>query len=62
MIGLRPLIEELADHLFKIQRRILLKELGIRRKGTLSNIQDNGWREYRRTFSKQEVLLVLAIE
>ena len=45
MIGLRPMIEELADHLFKIQSRILLRELGIRRRGTPFDIQDDGWRE-----------------
>ena len=46
MIGLRPLIGELADHSFKeIQRRILLGELRIRRKGSPSDMQDNGWRE-----------------
>ena len=45
MIGLRPLIEELADHLFEIQSRILLGELGIRRKGTPSDMQDDGWSE-----------------
>ena len=46
MIGLRPLIGELADHSFKeIQRRILLGELRIRRKGSPSDMQDDGWRE-----------------
>ena len=44
-IGLRPLIEELADHLFEIQSRILLGELGNRRKGTTSDKQDKGWRK-----------------
>ena len=45
MIGLRPLVEELADPSFEIQSRILLGELGTRRRGTPSDVQDDGWRE-----------------
>ena len=45
MIGLRSLIEELADHSFEIQSKILLGELGMKRKGSPSDMQDDGWRE-----------------
>ena len=35
MIGLSPLVEELADHLFEIQSRILLGELRTKKRDSL---------------------------